>query len=199
MSGRSEKYASPGLAFAGSTKIQQRRAPETSPDHEPDNSEPRSIYLPSLDGSHNSASDRRMAFNYDYPVQLKPESCFSIFRIINVGHRCKPKLLVALHSLVRFGRGRDNIQFSPRIVARFSAIRPRQHIRRNREPDLFGRFQIDDELAGCSTGRSGPLSLDLCACCRTMTMTLTVFPQTLSRFCLARGAPFINRAEARRK
>ena len=35
-------------------------------------------------------------------------------------------------------------------------IRPRQHIRRNRQADLLGGFQIYDEieLLGCSTGRS---------------------------------------------
>ena len=39
-------------------------------------------------------------------------------------------------------------------------IRPRQHIRRNRQADLLGRFQIDDEsnLRGCSTGRSAGLA-----------------------------------------
>ena len=39
-------------------------------------------------------------------------------------------------------------------------IRPRQHVRRNRQADLLGRFQIDDELEllGCSTGKISGLS-----------------------------------------
>jgi len=38
------------------------------------------------------------------------------------------------------------------------------------------------------TGQPGSLSLELCVCCRAMTMTLTVIPQTLPRFYSARVA-----------
>ena len=38
------------------------------------------------------------------------------------------------------------------------------------------------------TWQSGSLSLELCICCRAMTMTLTVIPQTLPRFYSARVA-----------
>jgi hypothetical protein len=57
------------------------------------------------------------------------------------------------------------IQLSPRysvLSTRYSVlsfddpIRPRQDVRRNRETDLLGCSQIDDQLnfVGCSTGRS---------------------------------------------
>jgi len=46
------------------------------------------------------------------------------------------------------GLSRRRIQFKPGIAAWLldHPIRPRQHIRRNRQADLFGRFEIDDEL-----------------------------------------------------
>ena len=60
--------------------------------------------------------------------------------------------LIGILLFVPFG----SLPFALGVLSSNHPVRPRQHVRRNRQADLLGGFQIDDELelVGCSTGRS---------------------------------------------
>ena len=77
----------------------------------------------------------------------------------SMAHKCKDGKCFSSCSLSRL-RSSCHSSLDTRPFSFDHLVRSRQHIRRNRQADLLGRFQIDDQLklVGCSTGRSAGLA-----------------------------------------